>query len=559
MATISYELRPAYVGNYGGGVVFVDNFRSYDVGAGLTGGGSGTITIDAADMPLVAALDGYAALRRSGSSDAGVPAATTWTGPLVVTRREPVGATAGSIAVLQADGRWTTSPGPADVILPAPRADGGADDIAAINSLIANAPAGTHFVKPRADVAYVAADQPLRLLPGRSYDFKCPPWLFTGLEPAASGGAGAAVRLAAGANLDYAVVTPAVLGTGSNPPPDGPLAVRNLLIDGNRTAQAAGKGKGLSVATWGSSFENIVVINCRGDAIEQPGTNAGGNAFLAANGNGYENSWKGHLKVSNCGGNGFRSASMWTDCTIGGQFTASIIGLAGINIGNGAGWQLKGNIHLWNVGTDGVSVTGAYACDLDSIYIEGYGAAVTAAQSGSKNPWVYGAYSAGTTYSMYQLVVSSGVMYYSLQDGNTGNTPASSPTFWQTINNGAGSAYGLALWAVGQERAVSIRHCKIYLGHQSISAISGINYRNYLIQGPTGGNAYVNLDNCVAGNEYANGQAATAMALRVAKQAGGLNLAGAQVGGVGTASFRKTGTFSQADSIDAGVTSWAGV
>lgn len=571
MATISYVLRDAYATNYLGAVISVGGSRSYNVGQGLIDGGGtvsptgvitgGTITIDATDQPLVDALDGYAGVRRSGSSDVGVAAATTRTSFLVVTRREPVGPTTGYVPALQSDGTWVATP-PSTLagytMLPVPRADGGADDIAAINSVIANAPAGTHFVKPRADVPYVAADQPLRLLAGRSYDFKCPPWLFTGIEPTASGGAGAAVRMAAGANLDHCVVTSAVLGTGSNPAPDGPLAVHNLLIDANRTAQTAGKGKGLAVATWGSAFGNVVVVNARGNGIEQPGSNGAGNAFLAANGNGYENSWLGHIKISNCGGYGFYSAPTWTDCTINGQFTASVIGLGGINIANGAGWQLKGNIHCWNIGTDGCQITGAYACDLDSIYVEGYGAAVTAGQSGSKNPWVYGAYSAGSTYSMYQLVVSGGSLYYSLQDGNTGHTPGAggSETWWQTINNGATAVYGFAAWGLGQDRALSVRHGKVYLGHQSINPISGINYRNYLLQGPSSGQGYVNLDDCVAGNEYANGQTATAMALRVAKQAGGLNLAGVQIGGVGNPTFRKTGTFSQADSIDAGVTSW---
>lgn len=106
MATISYQLKGTVI-NYGGGVVFVDNYRSYDVGSNLTAG-SGTITIDAADTALVAALDGYAALRRSGSSDAGVPAATTKNGPLIVSRPDPV--TVPMLAQLGVDGTWTTTP-----------------------------------------------------------------------------------------------------------------------------------------------------------------------------------------------------------------------------------------------------------------------------------------------------------------------------------------------------------------------------------------------------------------------------------------------------------------
>lgn len=40
------------------------------------------------------------------------------------------------------------------------------------------------------------------------------------------------------------------------------------------------------------------------------------------------------------------------------------------------------------------------------------------------------AYAAGTTYSKFQPVISAGISYYSLQDANTGHTPAASPTWW---------------------------------------------------------------------------------------------------------------------------------
>ena len=48
-------------------------------------------------------------------------------------------------------------------------------------------------------------------------------------------------------------------------------------------------------------------------------------------------------------------------------------------------------------------------------------------------PWsdATDAYSAGTTYAIGDRVLSSGKNYYSLQNGNLGNTPASSPSFWE--------------------------------------------------------------------------------------------------------------------------------
>src|ERR1700688_1320955 len=48
----------------------------------------------------------------------------------------------------------------------------------------------------------------------------------------------------------------------------------------------------------------------------------------------------------------------------------------------------------------------------------------------------YPAYAGGTTYGIGQNVISGGLPYTSLVDNNTGNTPASSPTFWAQ-NSGA--------------------------------------------------------------------------------------------------------------------------
>jgi len=105
MATISYQLRPAYASNYGGGVVFVDNFRSFDVKAALTSG-SGTIIADASDSALIIALDNYPPLYRVGSNPGASPPATNIREALVVRRTSP--ANAGEVPVLQADGTWVS-------------------------------------------------------------------------------------------------------------------------------------------------------------------------------------------------------------------------------------------------------------------------------------------------------------------------------------------------------------------------------------------------------------------------------------------------------------------
>jgi hypothetical protein len=43
------------------------------------------------------------------------------------------------------------------------------------------------------------------------------------------------------------------------------------------------------------------------------------------------------------------------------------------------------------------------------------------------------AYAGGTTYAKGAIVLSVGINYYSLQDGNTGHTPASNPTWWYAM------------------------------------------------------------------------------------------------------------------------------
>jgi hypothetical protein len=46
---------------------------------------------------------------------------------------------------------------------------------------------------------------------------------------------------------------------------------------------------------------------------------------------------------------------------------------------------------------------------------------------------IVGLYGSGTTYAQYNVVESSGVMYRSKISSNTGNTPSSSPSDWETL------------------------------------------------------------------------------------------------------------------------------
>lgn len=75
---------------------------------------------------------------------------------------------------------------------------------------------------------------------------------------------------------------------------------------------------------------------------------------------------------------------------------------------------------------------------IDGPYLDPFtnGAEVTpSATSGSINlTLAFPTYSASQPYKVGDYVVSSSITYVSLQDPNLGNTPASSPTFWQAVN-----------------------------------------------------------------------------------------------------------------------------
>ena len=53
------------------------------------------------------------------------------------------------------------------------------------------------------------------------------------------------------------------------------------------------------------------------------------------------------------------------------------------------------------------------------------------------------AYASGTTYAAGLTANSGGIPYISLQNSNVGNTPATSPTWWQPFNYNSGTTYGL--------------------------------------------------------------------------------------------------------------------
>ena len=97
-------------------------------------------------------------------------------------------------------------------------------------------------------------------------------------------------------------------------------------------------------------------------------------------------------------------------------------------VDNASNIQINGNtFQNMLVGSTGSVV------ETDTYYVSATGTATNVQVVGnnfnSVNPATYGA---GTTYKMWDTVLSSGVVYHSLQDSNTGNTPASSPTYWSS-------------------------------------------------------------------------------------------------------------------------------
>jgi hypothetical protein len=62
-----------------------------------------------------------------------------------------------------------------------------------------------------------------------------------------------------------------------------------------------------------------------------------------------------------------------------------------------------------------------------------------------------GAYSGGTTYSQSDVVFASGIAYVSLQAANTGNTPASSGSWWTAFPQASGAVWGGITGTLGSQ------------------------------------------------------------------------------------------------------------
>lgn len=96
----------------------------------------------------------------------------------------------------------------------------------------------------------------------------------------------------------------------------------------------------------------------------------------------------------------------------------------------------------------------------------------------------YGAYSAGTTYPKNAIVLDGGIMYVSLQASNTGNTPASSASYWTAFPGTGGGSSGLT-----REYAAAI--CQSSAGSLALNAASADSpVPDCAISGTSGGVLY---------------------------------------------------------------------
>jgi len=359
-------------------------------------------------------------------------------------------------------------------ILPLPTGASTGDG-AMINAFIAAQSSGTR-ITTLPGYTYLI-DQPVVLRPDLRYDFShyYPSSI---VSPPPSSAAGTVFRMAAGANLNYMFASQAYV-LGASGAMDPPIWVTGLCCDGNKTNQTGGTGHGLVLTNLRSTVRSCGIVNSRGHGIYILGRGADGSQLT---GSGVENiidsCW-----IDGSGGNGIYvhgAGNLVTDgiCI---NNRVSNTGLVGIQVDAPAGWVIAHN-HAWATTLSAITTTGSYATQIHNNYIEGYGGLPGMAAAGN-------AYSAGTTYSMWQVVTSSSVLYYSLTDNNTGNTPASSPTQWQVIGTGL-NMYGIACFTMGYPRPTHVHDNVISLAHVSQGLTSILNYRGILLQSPTSNTAY---------------------------------------------------------------------
>lgn len=136
------------------------------------------------------------------------------------------------------------------------------------------------------------------------------------------------------------------------------------------------------------------------------------------------------------------------------------------------------------------------------------------------------AYNAGTAYAIGDKVSVSGaansfVVYESLQNANTGYTPASEPTWWKVLGTTYGVYNGATAYVAGDRVIDATNHLE-YLSLVGSTGVALTDETKWQIQGPT--NAWRAFD--VLRNTKATGPSGTTFVITPGKRIDAIGLAG---------------------------------
>lgn len=239
--------------------------------------------------------------------------------------------------------------------------DGVTDDTVAINAAITASTFGSIVFFPQG--TYIVSST-IKLLKGRTYR--------------GSGREGTTVRAKAATNLDAVMASETWLSTTPSPTSDNPIAIRDLKIDGNSSAQTSGLGNGLALITFWNTLENLEIVNNRGngllltskrrDNVEITNTAVECKVIRCA----IRSSGAIGIYVEDPTPSAQTVTDGWiVDCVI------DTTGQEGIMISTSAGWLVQGN-HLYGTARSGIWLDRGGFTRVIGNYVETYGFAATA-------------------------------------------------------------------------------------------------------------------------------------------------------------------------------------
>ncbi|MCX7599584.1 MAG: right-handed parallel beta-helix repeat-containing protein, partial [Armatimonadetes bacterium] len=223
-------------------------------------------------------------------------------------------------------------------------------DAEAINAAIAASQEGAEIVFR----GQFLITQPIRLLGNRTYR--------------GESRTGTVLRQADGANLPVMMASSTYL---DNQPWTGtPLAVRHLMLDGNRSKNPDSRTVGLALRSWLSVVEDVHIANTGGDGLLITNLSADGTLLNSTQVNGRVSS----CFIEGCGGHGVHvqdSGNAITDWTLTDNWIAGSGGDA-IHLENAAGWFVERN-HIYGVGGHAIYAHRLFGSSISNNYIEGFG------------------------------------------------------------------------------------------------------------------------------------------------------------------------------------------